>query len=51
MGNIVIDHEKVTRTFPEGTGTLDAVAIYEIQSGKIARAWLILGPKTLDSKR
>lgn len=51
MGNVVIDHEKVTRTFPEGTGVLDAVAIYEIQNGKIAKAWLILGPKTLDTRR
>ena len=51
MGNFVIDHEKVARTFPEGTGVLDAVAIYEIQNGKIAKAWLILGPKTLDAKR
>jgi hypothetical protein len=51
MGNMVIDHEKVTRTFPEGTGILDAVAIYEVRNGKIAKAWLILGPKTLDTKR
>ncbi len=51
MGNIVVDHERVTRTFPEGPGTADAVLIYEIQSGKIARAWLIPGPKILESKR
>ncbi len=51
MGNTVIDHERVTRTFSEGQGTQDAVLIYEIQGGKIARAWLIPGPKTLESKR
>ena len=51
MGNMVVDHERVTRTFPEGQGTVDAVLIYEIQSGKIARAWLVPGPKTLESKR
>ena len=51
MGSLVIDHEKVTRTFPEGTGVLDAVAIYEIQDGKIAKTWLIPGPKTLDAQR
>jgi hypothetical protein len=50
MGNTVIDHERVTRTFPEGTGVLDAIAIYEVQGGKIAKAWLILGPKSLDAK-
>jgi hypothetical protein len=50
MGNIVIDHERVTRTFPEGSGALDAVAIYEVENGRIAKAWLIFGPKTLDAK-
>jgi hypothetical protein len=51
MGNVVVDHEKVTRTFPEGSGLLEAVAIYQVENGKIAKAWLILGPKTLDTKR
>jgi len=46
-GNIVIDHEQVTRTFPEGPGHLELVAIYEIQQGKIANAWFIPGAKTL----
>jgi hypothetical protein len=50
MGNVVVDHERVTRTFPEGSGVVDAVAIYEIENGKIAKAWLIVGPKTLDAK-
>jgi hypothetical protein len=50
MGNVVVDHERVTRTFPEGRGVLDAVAIYEVENGKIAKVWLILGPKTLDAK-
>jgi hypothetical protein len=35
MGNIVIDHEEVTRNFPDGPGTLELVAIYEVQDGKI----------------
>jgi len=46
-GNVVIDHEHVTRTFPEGPGKIELVAIYEVQDGKIARAWFILGAKTL----
>ena len=50
MGSIVIDEEKVVRTFPEGAGTLRAVAIYEVQAGKIAKAWLILGSRVLDPK-
>jgi hypothetical protein len=46
-GNMVIDHEQVTRTFPEGPGHLELVAIYEVLEGKIARAWFIPGTKTL----
>jgi hypothetical protein len=49
-GNIVIDHERVTRTFPEGAGKLELVAIYEVQGGKIVKGWFIFGPKTLDTK-
>jgi hypothetical protein len=49
-GNIVIDHEKVSRTFPEGAGTLELVAIYEVCDGKIGKAWFIPGMKTVDSK-
>jgi len=51
MGNMVIDHERVTRTFPEGPGMLEAVAIYEVQSGKIAKVWLVMGPKTLNTRQ
>jgi hypothetical protein len=49
-GDWVIDHEQVTRTFPEGAGKIELVAIYEVQSGRIARTWFIFGAKTLDSK-
>ena len=48
MGNMVIDHECVTRTFPEGTGTLELIAIYEVCDGRIAKAWFISGKKTVD---
>jgi hypothetical protein len=50
-GNVVIDHEKVTRTFPEGAGALELVALYEVSHGRIAHAWFIPGPKTLDAAR
>ncbi|WP_202899095.1 nuclear transport factor 2 family protein [Ahrensia sp. 13_GOM-1096m] len=39
VGNVVIDHETVTRTFLEGKGEVDVVCIYEIEDGKIAKAW------------
>ena len=50
MENIVVDHEEVTRTFPEGTGKIQLIMIYEVQNGRIARAWTIPGPKLLDQK-
>jgi hypothetical protein len=46
-GTTVIDHERVTRTFPEGPGTVELTMIYEVQGDRITRAWSILGPKTL----
>ena len=50
MGNFVIDHEKVTRMFAEGPGTVDAVAMYEVQGQRIARVWFIFGSPVLDPK-
>lgn len=50
VGQVVIDHEEVTRTFPEGTGRLELVAIYEVRDGRIATARFIFGKKTLDPK-
>jgi hypothetical protein len=47
VGNRVVDQEKVTRTFPEGAGEVDVIAIYEIQGEQIAKAWFIMGPRTL----
>ncbi len=48
MGTLVIDQESVTRTFPEGTGTVDVIAIHEIENGKIVRAWFRMGQSVLD---
>jgi hypothetical protein len=49
MGNIVIDHEEVTRTFPEGRGRVDVVAIYEVIDGKIQSASVQVSNKRLDA--
>ena len=49
-GNVVVDHEEVIRTFPEGPGKLELLAIYEVRQGRIAKAWFIFGAKTLDSQ-
>ena len=48
MGHVVIDHEEVTRTFPEGRGKIALVAIYEVREGKIAVARFIFGEEILE---
>ena len=47
MGHIDVDHEEVSRTFPEGPGNI-RLMIYEVQDGGIIKAWSIAGAKTLD---
>ena len=51
LGSMVMDHEIVTRTFPEGPGTVEVMMIYEVTDGRIARGWSVGGVKTLDSER
>ena len=46
-GNTVIDHESVARTFPEGPGRIELIMIYEVKDDRIAKAWMIAGPRTL----
>jgi len=48
VGDMVIDQEVVRRSFPEGPGEVDVVAIYQVEAGKIARAWFKLGEPRLD---
>ena len=50
IGNIVIDHEEVTRTFAEGTGRVDMVVIYEVIDGKIQSASVQVSNKRLDAQ-
>ena len=33
--NVVIDHEKITRNFPEGKGTVEMLCVYVVENGKI----------------
>ena len=50
MGNTVIDHERVQVTLPEGPGVMEAIAIYEVRDGKIAKVTFISGPRTVGGK-
>lgn len=50
MGNIVIDHETVTRNFPEGRGRVDLVAIYEVVDGLIRSQTVQVSNQRLDAQ-
>jgi hypothetical protein len=50
MSNIVVDYEKVVLNFPEGPGRMEAIAIYEVKAGRIAKLTLIRGKKTIDAR-
>jgi hypothetical protein len=47
LGNMVVDHERVTRSFPEGVGQVEVIATYEVAGEKITKAWFIVGSKAL----
>ena len=48
MGNIVVDHERITRNFPEGRGRVEMICIYEVAAGVIVKATFALGKPTLE---
>jgi hypothetical protein len=50
MGNMVIDHERLTRTFPDGPGSAELVMIYQVENDRIANAWVIAGAIKLDGR-
>jgi hypothetical protein len=43
VGDKVVDQEVVTRTFPQGKGQIDVIAIHQMQAGRITNAWFIFG--------
>lgn len=47
MGNVVIDHEDVMRTLPEGAGNVELVCIYLVEQGKIQSATFSMSPAVL----
>lgn len=50
MGNVVIDHERARVKLTEGPAILEAIAIYEVSNGKIAKVTFISG-KTKPGRR
>ncbi|MGL6071952.1 hypothetical protein [Craterilacuibacter sp.] len=47
MGDIVIDHERVTRNFSEGVGCMEMLCIYEVRQGRIHKASFAMGEQRL----
>lgn len=47
IGSVVIDHEEVTRTFPEGPGHVELVCIYQVANGQIQSATFSIGSPVL----
>ncbi len=50
VGDTVVDHERVRLRFPEGVGTLDAIAISAVENGKITRVWFRRGEQKIDKQ-
>ena len=46
MAQVVVDLERVTRTFPDGKGTVEMLCIYEVVGGHIVKASYALGAET-----
>ncbi len=46
FGNVVIDHEDVTRTFPEGPGRVELICVYVVEHGLIQSVSFAFGPPT-----
>jgi putative hydrolase of HD superfamily len=43
MNNVVVDHELITRNFPDGIGTIEMLCVYEVVDGLIRKASFALG--------
>lgn len=50
VDSVVIDHEIVRRTFPEGPGNVEVVCTYEIANGLIQKAWFTIGEQRVHSR-
>jgi putative hydrolase of HD superfamily len=50
VSNVVVDHEIITRNFPDGVGTIEMLCIYDVLNGRIQRASFSVGEKRLDAR-
>src|SRR5712691_5227127 len=43
----VVDHERLTRNFPEGRGTVEMLCLYEVSGSCIKKATFAIGARSL----
>ena len=51
MGHVVVDHERITRNFPEGVGHVEMICIYEVADGLIVKATFAVGQPVIGDGR
>ena len=47
QGRVVVDHEEVTRTLPEGRARIELVCVYVVTDGRIQTASFLAGPPVM----
>jgi hypothetical protein len=47
MENVVVDHERITRNFPEGRGHVEMICIYELGGAFIVKASFVVSKPEL----
>lgn len=50
MGTVVVGHERVTRTFPDGRGTVEMLCVYEVRDDRIVRASFAFGERRISAR-
>ena len=50
MGAVVVDHERITRNFSEGRGTIEMLCIYEVSGDCIKKATFAIGARSLQAE-
>ena len=51
MGNVVVDHQDVDRTLPDGPGQTELVAIYVVDRGLIRTVSFLFGADVLQARQ
>ena len=51
MGNVVIDHQDVARTLPDGPGQTELIAIYVVDRGLIRTVSFLFGAEVLQARQ